>query len=196
MVRRRLPLLPGKLRLHHWLATEHAADGAGLSSLRARAQLGLFGETQSAKVAPVSIVTIGPTRVLNLRRFKNSELPADFVYVGRSHPRFPAGSRWGNVFAISKWGVRAGPLFAESLWLLRHDGALVKQSPMRVWTRGSRLQADLEADLLGRDLGCWCVGDRGCHGVVLALGAMGDWNGVMAAQDIAWWANSRPGAAS
>jgi len=77
------------------------------------------------------------------------EQPFD-VYIGRKHPRFPAGSKWQNPFKIGKDGTREQVLEKFRLWLPKQK----------------HLIANLE-ELRGKTLGCWCKSasdPKPCHG--------------------------------
>ncbi len=80
-------------------------------------------------------------------RTKGWKMPDNTIYVGR-------GSKWGNHFAVSKYG---------------RDGAVDKfrqyighpNSP-----HDFEFQ-DIEEELTGKNLACWCREDQACHADVL-----------------------------
>lgn len=80
------------------------------------------------------------------------EAPFD-IYIGRPHPRFPAGSKWANPFVIGRDGDRTEVIKKFALWVPKQP-ALVKAL----------------GELKGRVLGCWCksrLDPKPCHGDVL-----------------------------
>jgi len=76
---------------------------------------------------------------------RDPNCPKDAVYVGRP-------SKWGNPFKIGKDGTREEVItkFKAYLMGLINDG----------------VQLDLEHDLRGKDLTCWCA-PLPCHADVL-----------------------------
>lgn len=75
------------------------------------------------------------------------------VYIGRPHPRFPAGSDWANPYPIGPNCSRE-----RSLYLYEHEH-LAKRPD---------LVARARVELKGRVLGCWCKPKHACHGDILA----------------------------
>jgi hypothetical protein len=86
--------------------------------------------------------------VLNARHFRKKQRPANYVYIGRFHPRW-GGSKWFNRFVIDKDGTRDEVIEKFRAWIV--------QQP--------ELMAALP-ELRGKDLVCWCAPER-CHGDVL-----------------------------
>ncbi|MDU0348316.1 DUF4326 domain-containing protein [Actinomyces sp. MRS3W] len=126
-------------------------------------------------------------RRIQRRRTRGWRMPNDVVYVGR-------GSRWGNQFIvgrtylISTFGralehigfhqqIDPQPFTPTSradvveMYLAWFQGNLVV--PLyEPYSRTIPRQEDIQADLMGRDLACWCPLDEPCHAdVLLALAA-------------------------
>jgi hypothetical protein len=82
------------------------------------------------------------------RRTKGWVMPPNAVYVGRP-------SKWGNPFPITAECDRQKAITAFRSWLLdpnRNELPTI---------------AEIQRDLRGRDLVCWCPLDEACHADVL-----------------------------
>jgi hypothetical protein len=95
-----------------------------------------------------------PTRV-QLRRTKGWRKPSGVVVVSRP-------SRWGNPFTLEDGRDAAVGRFAAAL-SDRLAGALGPASPMQGYPEDDVIRAEL----VGRDLACWCPLDQPCHADVL-----------------------------
>jgi hypothetical protein len=84
-------------------------------------------------------------RRIQRRRTRGWRMPAGTVYVGR-------GSKYGNKYRVGDPGV---PDAATAVVLYEND----------VWVLG--IEPEIQADLRGRDLACWCPLDQPCHADVL-----------------------------
>lgn len=83
-------------------------------------------------------------KVLNKR---TDTIPRDAVYVGRP-------SKWGNPYNMGRYGNRENviKLYREELeYRLKHN---------------PKLQAEIDRELRGRDLVCWCA-PLPCHADIL-----------------------------
>lgn len=89
-----------------------------------------------------------PARRLQLSRRAGWRKPAGAVVVARP-------SRWGNPFRLTNEGTRAEVVAA-------FDRALAAGDPILGFTA-----ADVQRELAGRDLACWCPLDQPCHADVL-----------------------------
>src|SRR6478609_5844179 len=85
-------------------------------------------------------------RVLNQHHLDRSR-PPDSVYVGRP-------TRWGNPFVVENGRGRETAVAMHKTWLL----SMLEKTP--------GLQEELEAELRGKDLICWCA-PLPCHADVL-----------------------------
>jgi hypothetical protein len=88
------------------------------------------------------------TKRIQRRRTKGWRLPKNTVYVGRP-------TRWGNPFPITPECDRETAIASYRAWLL---------DPAR--TEGPTI-AEIQRDLRGRDLACWCRLDEPCHADIL-----------------------------
>lgn len=81
------------------------------------------------------------------QRTKGWRMPENTVYVGRP-------TRWGNPYRVSVWGTceRAVSVFREMVNEV--DG----------W---ADFRADVQRELRGKNLACWCPLDQPCHADVL-----------------------------
>jgi Domain of unknown function (DUF4326) len=82
------------------------------------------------------------------RRTKGWRLPENTVYVGRP-------TKWGNPFRITPECDRETAIARFRAWLL---------DPSR--TEGPTI-AEIQRDLRGRNLACWCRPDLPCHADIL-----------------------------
>ncbi len=97
------------------------------------------------------------TRVVNVRSAvypkidlgTPESLPENFVYIGRNHPKFPAGSKWANKYIIGRDGTREEVIIKYEKWIMTQRNLL----------------NDLP-ELIDKDLGCWCW-PLACHGDIL-----------------------------
>ena len=92
------------------------------------------------------------------------------VYVGR-------GSRWGNPWAVVQvlggWGLAYENNFRIGIYATREEAVTAAVEAYTEYAR-DRL-GEIQAELAGRDLMCWCPLDAECHAdVLLALAAGGE----------------------
>lgn len=99
-----------------------------------------------------------PIRVQR-KRTKGWRMPENTVYVGR-------GSRWGNPFVVGKGGTAMECIskYAADLCPYTHkppnnglDAFYLSEANLR----------DLEFELRGKNLACWCALDQPCHADLL-----------------------------
>ena len=86
-----------------------------------------------------------PCRVQRTRR-KGGGMPAESVYVGRP-------SKWGN------------PYHGDGPFDHAHVAACYRSFVMR--PEKAAFRAEVRAELMGKDLACWCALDQPCHADVL-----------------------------
>lgn len=86
-------------------------------------------------------------------------MPANTVYVGR-------GSRWGNRFVVGKDGSAEECIakHAEDLLSYSHRGP---HNGMGDFLLSQAILDELERDLRGKNLACWCALDQPCHADLL-----------------------------
>ena len=77
-------------------------------------------------------------------------MPENAVYVGRP-------TRWGNPFKVREYCSRTEAFFRQEA--VDRFSAWIEGQPL--------LQADIQRELAGKDLACWCRTDHPCHADVL-----------------------------
>ncbi len=111
-------------------------------------------------------------RVRVLGDLYHGVLPAGAVYAGRPAPGLP-GSPWANPFkpgkptpATVRLGGRAWPVEPHLVggW---PPGRAAARDWYRVLVAQAGLEAQIIAELAGRDIACWCPLDGPCHADVL-----------------------------
>ena len=121
------------------------------ASRQQKRDIATIDQQQQEIVAAGPVATAGrhrphPLRVYRSRR-KGARLPAGAVCVTRP-------SRWGNKYPIDK---------------KRADGHYVAAEQFRRWVESQpQMIADIQAELRGKQLACYCPLDRPCHADVLA----------------------------
>jgi len=91
-----------------------------------------------------------PVRIQR-KRTKGWRMPPNTVYVGR-------GSRWGNPYKSS-----SGVSQLKAVEFFRQD--VIRQAPI---DRQVRLSIkEIESELYGKNLACWCPLDQPCHADIL-----------------------------
>ena len=114
-----------------------------------------------------------PVRVQRTRT-KGGGIPDGAVYVGRP-------SKWGNPFHTHGDGYRMAPesavqAFRAQFFGPRADGAFFPNDHPKFRTYRGKLQievrelttvADIQRELRGKNLACWCPLDQPCHADVL-----------------------------
>ncbi len=89
-----------------------------------------------------------PVRVQR-KRTKGWKMPPNTVYVGR-------GTKWGNPFAIGSTDRQTGGRLDAEASIERYLQMLhIGQLPFK--------EGDAAAELVGKNLACWCPLDRACH---------------------------------
>jgi hypothetical protein len=78
------------------------------------------------------------------KRTKGWKMPEGAVYVGRP-------TKWGNPFPVPENAT--------------HDDLVCVVGQFRLWWRGSWFE--IQEELRGKDLACWCALDKPCHADVL-----------------------------
>jgi Domain of unknown function (DUF4326) len=93
------------------------------------------------------------------KRSKGWRSPEGAVYVGR-------GSKWGNPFAVGKGGTAEECVrkYADMLTPYRHRGPTSDLGSLYISMANIE---DIERELRGKDLMCWCPLDKPCHADVL-----------------------------
>lgn len=103
-----------------------------------------------------------PVRIQR-KRSKGWKMPAGTVYVGRR-------SAWGNPWRVGEpidWLIPEGgkgPLIPTEKGSVVTPEIAVAQ--FRIWVSGGAVK-DIQADLRGKNLACWCPLDKPCHADVL-----------------------------
>lgn len=89
------------------------------------------------------------------KRTKGWKMPPNTVYVGR-------GSAWGNPFVVGVDGdaVECIRKFADYLMPYRHHG---KNSGLDKFFLSEMHIRDIQFQLRGKNLACWCPLDQPCH---------------------------------
>lgn len=99
-----------------------------------------------------------PIRV-QLSRKKGWRIPANTVVVSRP-------SKWGNPYRIGgfvpEYGTLQSTLDAVAAYRRYIESALCKETPS-----GSALRLEMEINLEGKNLACWCPIGSPCHADVL-----------------------------
>ena len=95
-------------------------------------------------------MTTFPKRIQR-QRTSGWRMPADAIYVGRP-------SKWGNPF---NWKDDCCPRCPEisRANAVHKFSEMVQSQPL--------LMADIQRELAGKDLACWCPLDQPCHADVL-----------------------------
>ena len=93
------------------------------------------------------------------KRTKGWRIPPNTVYVGR-------GTRWGNQFRVGDDGSAAQCVrtYSDTLFPYRHHGPM---SGMEHFLISEANMREVQADLRGKNLACWCPLDQPCHADVL-----------------------------
>ena len=112
-----------------------------------------------------------PVRVQR-RRTKGWKMPPDAVYVGR-------GSKWGNPFVChpdrgpsgKRWPMTAENAVASFRRTIEQAGGWypvpLPWPKGKVPAGGPTTIEDVQRELRGKDLACWCALDQPCHADVL-----------------------------
>ncbi len=89
------------------------------------------------------------------KRTKGWKAPEGAIYVGR-------GSRWGNPFIVGKDGDSAECVrkYEDQLTPYRHHGPTSDLGSLYLSMANIE---DIERELRGKDLMCWCPLDQACH---------------------------------
>lgn len=82
------------------------------------------------------------------KRIRGWRMPEGTVYVGR-------GSKWGNPYRAGDDNLTAVRMFREFL----------ARAPLG--PDGESVYDDIQHELAGKDLACWCQLDQPCHADVL-----------------------------
>src|SRR2546425_10674918 len=102
--------------------------------------------------APLIFELMKPQRI-QLRRIKGWKMPANTVIVDRR-------SRWGNPFRLqttSEFSDKPVPVELARMCAAAH---------FRNWVDGT-FYADVQRELRGKNLACWCPLGQACHADVL-----------------------------
>ena len=97
---------------------------------------------------------MNPQRI-QLRRTKGWRKPEGAVVVARP-------SRWGNPFRVGAW---IGPIYDCEQIQTRGQAVLLFAGKRHL--RAYPSDAEVRAELSGKDLACWCPLDQPCHADVL-----------------------------
>lgn len=89
-----------------------------------------------------------PVRIQR-KRTKGWKMPPNTVYVGRP-------TKWGNPFRAEEWG-RDIAVHNYEIMILDRPFA----------TKGPDYVAEIQRELRGKNLACWCPLDQPCHADVL-----------------------------
>jgi len=85
------------------------------------------------------------------KRARGWRMPAGAVYVGRP-------TKWGNPFQVGDLSDRG---------MLLKTPSMVVEAYRRYLVANPDLARQVQRDLRGRDLACWCAPDAPCHADVL-----------------------------
>lgn len=113
---------------------------------------------------------MAPVRIQR-KRAKGWRMPEGAVYVGRP-------TKWGNPFKVLPAVVCEACGFVEleavtaEQALREYREFLERPQNLHGWTMPTR--ADIQRELRGKDLACWCRLDQPCHADVLLELANGD----------------------
>jgi hypothetical protein len=105
------------------------------------------------------------------KRTKGWKMPEGAVYVGRP-------TKWGNPFVAhtdpdQRYGrCVAAAIAVDSFRRMVTNGMMWSSIPAHRWPKGSiparwAMVIDVERELRGKDLACWCRLDQPCHADVL-----------------------------
>lgn len=89
------------------------------------------------------------------KRTKGWKMPPNTVYVGR-------GSRWGNPYIIGKDGDRAECIRKYRAWLLPYKHSPPDNTLDKLYISIANAE-DIQYNLKGKDLACWCKEGELCH---------------------------------
>lgn len=92
-----------------------------------------------------------PQRV-QLRRSKGWRMPEGTVKVDRT-------TRWGNPFTPAECGSIAAAVARHAQWMRGEAAAPDGRKPPEA--------SEIQRELAGRNLGCWCALDGPCHADLL-----------------------------
>lgn len=99
-----------------------------------------------------------PIRVQR-KRTKGWRMPENTVYVGR-------GSRWGNPFVVGKDGTVQECISKYAANLLPYTHKPPNNGLDKFYISDANLK-DLEFELRGKNLACWCALEQPCHADLL-----------------------------
>lgn len=93
------------------------------------------------------------------KRSKGWKMPANTVYVGR-------GSRWGNPFKVGEHGTAAECVkkYADEALPYTHRPP---HNTLHDFYISAAFIEDVQHELRGKNLACWCAIDAPCHAEVL-----------------------------
>jgi len=92
------------------------------------------------------------------KRTKGWKMPEGAVYVGRP-------TQWGNPFKVNN--AMCGRLSREQAVESYRRLIAVNQNGLVHWNRVRFTPQQIERELRGKDLACWCPLDQPCHADVL-----------------------------